>query len=75
MGPWVAAHRVTSPIPVSARGDRRDHSNPELVMAEAITNMLDPPREEMMAVLEAYPYFNEADAFDWERAIYWFASD
>ncbi len=44
-------------------------------MTEVITNMLDPTHDEMMAVLEEYPYFNESDAFDWERAIYWFASD
>jgi len=44
-------------------------------MRVIITGMGDPNFEEMLAVLEAYPYFNEASDFDWQSAIYWFAND
>lgn len=37
--------------------------------------MNDPTIEEMRAFLEATPFAAEADTFDREEAIYWFASD
>ncbi len=33
----------------------------------------DPTREELLAVIDAYPFRSECDDFDVEGAIYWFA--
>jgi hypothetical protein len=35
----------------------------------------DPTREEMITFLQTWPFINEADEFDIEEALYWFASD
>lgn len=35
--------------------------------------MQDPTREEMIAHLQSWPFISEADEFDIEEAIYWFA--
>lgn len=37
--------------------------------------MSDPTADEMRAYLATLPYASEADAFDIEEAIYWFAND
>lgn len=37
--------------------------------------MQDPTREELDAMLAAFPFISEADVFDKEEAIYWLASD
>lgn len=37
------------------------------------TPLPDPTRDELLAVINAFPYRNECDDFDVEGAIYWFA--